>query len=136
MHSKLWALADTLVDVVPGPPAHAVLAPYDSIAELVIDLEVVADSLRSHGADELAEARVDPVRRAVEIFGTHLCGLDMRQNSSVHEVVVAELLRVAGVTDDYLDIARVRADRSAGERVAQPTSVDQPLRHVLGGHHR
>ena len=104
MHSKLWALADTLVDVVPGPPADAMLAPYESVAELVIDLEVVADSLRSHGADELAEARVDPVRRAVEIFGTHLCGLDMRQNSSVHEVVVAELLRVAGVTDDYLTL--------------------------------
>ena len=105
IHSRLWALADTLLEEVPGPPPHAALAPYGSIDELVADLEVVAASLRSHGADELADARVDPVRRAVEIFGTHLCGLDMRQNSSVHEVVVAELFRVAGVSDDYLNLS-------------------------------
>ena len=115
IHSRLWALADTLLDEVPGPPADAALTPYASIDELVTDLEVVTASLRSHGADELADARVDPVRRAVETFGTHLCGLDMRQNSSVHEVVVAELFRVAGVSDDYLNL-------SEPDRVALLTS--------------
>ena len=35
------------------------------------------------------------------MFGFHLCGLDLRQNSSVHEEVVAELLAWAGVCDDY-----------------------------------
>ncbi|MCB0967390.1 MAG: phosphoenolpyruvate carboxylase, partial [Ilumatobacter sp.] len=46
----------------------------------------------------------DPLRRSVEIFGTHLCGLDMRQNSAVHEEVVAELFRVGGVTPDYASL--------------------------------
>ena len=40
--------------------------------------------------------------RSVETFGFHLATLDMRQNSAVHERVVAELLRVAGVERDYL----------------------------------
>lgn len=39
--------------------------------------------------------------RAVETFGFHLATLDLRQNSAVHERVVAELLRVAGVEADY-----------------------------------
>jgi phosphoenolpyruvate carboxylase len=40
--------------------------------------------------------------RAVETFGFHLATLDMRQNADVHERVVAELLKVAGVEADYL----------------------------------
>ena len=40
--------------------------------------------------------------RSVETFGFHLATLDMRQNSAVHERVVAELLEVAGVEADYL----------------------------------
>jgi phosphoenolpyruvate carboxylase len=34
--------------------------------------------------------------RAVDIFGFHLATLDMRQNSAVHERVLAELLKVSG----------------------------------------
>ncbi|HEX8486523.1 phosphoenolpyruvate carboxylase [Sphingomonas sp.] len=39
--------------------------------------------------------------RACETFGFHLATLDLRQNSAVHERVVAELLKVAGVAEDY-----------------------------------
>jgi phosphoenolpyruvate carboxylase len=35
------------------------------------------------------------------VFGFHLAVLDLRQNSDVHEAVVAELLARAGVTADY-----------------------------------
>ncbi len=104
VHARLWAMAATVLDEVPGPPPHAELAPFGSIDEVVTALRIVADSLRSHGASELAEARVEPVRRSVEIFGTHLCGLDMRQNSSVHEEVLDELFRLGGVNDAYLEL--------------------------------
>lgn len=102
LHARLWATAQEVIDDVPGPLPHAVLAPYEDATELVADLDVVVESLHSHGAGALADARVDPVRRAVETFGTHLCGLDMRQNSAVHETVVAELFGAAGVETDYL----------------------------------
>src|SRR5258708_14778016 len=39
--------------------------------------------------------------RAVETFGFHLATLDLRQNADVHARVVAELLKVAGVSPDY-----------------------------------
>ena len=104
MHARLWALAAIVLDEAPGPPPHADLAPYETIDELVNDLHIVVDSLTSHGAAALAEALVEPVRGGVEIFGTHLCGLDLRQNSGVHEEVLAELFTVGGVTDSYLDL--------------------------------
>ena len=104
IHARLWAMAAVVLDEVPGPAPHTDLEPYTAVEELLADLDVVAASLRSHGAGDLADARVDPVRRGVEIFRTHLCGLDMRQNSAVHETVVAELLHTAGVTADYASL--------------------------------
>ena len=102
MYARTWEMAQQILDVVPGMAPHAALLPYESPDELVADLDVVIASLSAHGSGEIAERRVDPVRRAVRIFGTHLCGLDMRQNSQVHDRVVAELFAVAGVVDDYL----------------------------------
>jgi len=42
--------------------------------------------------------------RAVETFGFHLATLDLRQNADVHQRVVAELLKVAGVEANYLEL--------------------------------
>jgi phosphoenolpyruvate carboxylase len=49
----------------------------------------------------LAQRRLRPLARAIEVFGFHLASLDLRQNSGVHEAVVAELLRLAGVHGAY-----------------------------------
>jgi phosphoenolpyruvate carboxylase len=76
-------------------------SPYDRPEELRADLDVLDTSLRSHGAGALADDRLARLRESVDVFGFHLCGLDMRQNSAVHEEVLAELLAWAGVCDDY-----------------------------------
>ncbi len=101
MHARLWKTASEVLAEVPGPPPHADLPAYASPEQLIADLDIVAASLSAHGAAALAAARVMPLRRAVEIFRTHLCGLDLRQNSDVHAEVIGEMLRVAGVADDY-----------------------------------
>ncbi len=48
-------------------------------------------------------------------------GLDMRQNSDVHEEVISELLAWAGVHPDYSVAARRRAGRAAGGRTQHPS---------------
>ena len=105
MYARLAATALDLVGNVPGPAPHAELEPYASPAALVADLDAVIASLHSHGAAALAVARVAPVRRDVELFGFHLCTLDLRQNSIVHEAVIAELLEIARVHHDYRALA-------------------------------
>src|SRR4029077_414508 len=89
------------LEAIDSAPPRVAREPYESIHELVDDLDVVMASLSAHGAEELARAKVEPVRRAVVVFGAHLCGLDMRQNSRMHEQVVAELVAAAGVCSDY-----------------------------------
>jgi phosphoenolpyruvate carboxylase len=116
MYARLAATARAVVGRVPGSAPHAELAPYGTPDELRADLDVVDVSLRSHGAGPLADDRLLRLREAVEVFGFHLCGLDLRQNSAVHEEVVGELLAWAGVCDDYsaLDEA-ARVELLAGE---------------------
>lgn len=104
MYARLAATATDVVGSVPGEEPRARLRRYAEPAELVADLRTVEASLALHGAGRLAAARVAPVRRAVEIFGFHLTSMDLRQNSDVHEVVVAELLAKAGETDTYLEL--------------------------------
>ncbi|MCC7051880.1 MAG: phosphoenolpyruvate carboxylase [Gemmatimonadaceae bacterium] len=101
MHGRLAATAQATLGMVPGIQPQHLLTPYDDPQELAADLAVIEASLHTHGAGELAEARVEPVRTAVELFGFHLCTLDLRQNSDVHVQVVGELLAAAGVHADY-----------------------------------
>jgi phosphoenolpyruvate carboxylase len=98
---RLAATAVAVLGRVPGPTPEVELSAYESPDELRADLDVVDISLRSHGAGALADDRLLRLREAVEVFGFHLCGLDMRQNSAVHEAVMGELLAWAGVCDDY-----------------------------------
>ncbi|MPQ99343.1 phosphoenolpyruvate carboxylase [Modestobacter sp. I12A-02628] len=102
VYRRLAATAVRVLGQVPGPLPDVELPAYDTPEELIADLDTVAASLRSHGAGALADDRLTRLREAVEVFGFHLCGLDMRQNSSVHEEVLAELLAWAGVCPDYL----------------------------------
>ncbi|MHB1535787.1 MAG: phosphoenolpyruvate carboxylase [Acidimicrobiales bacterium] len=104
MYARVSASSRRIIGTVPGLAPRAVLDPYPGPDPLVAQLRAVEASLAAHGAEPLARARVAPVRRAVEAFGFHLGGIDIRQNSDVHEAVVAELLAAAGETDRYLDM--------------------------------
>ncbi|MBU3065848.1 phosphoenolpyruvate carboxylase [Nocardia sp. NEAU-G5] len=87
-----------------GDPESARVVPYRDPRELLDDLDVVDASLRASGDGLLADDRLAALRGAVDTFGFHLQGLDMRQNSEVHEQVVAELLAWAGVHGDYASL--------------------------------
>jgi phosphoenolpyruvate carboxylase len=114
--ARVAATAHGVLGRVPRPAPKTPLQPYESPDDLRADLDVVDTSLRSHGAGALADDRLLRLREAVEVFGFHLCGLDMRQNSAVHEEVLAELLAWAGVCDDYTSLDEAaRVELLAGE---------------------
>ncbi len=102
MHARLAATALDLIGRVPGNPPIGHRPPYASPSELLNDLDVIDDALNQHGAHAVASGRLTALRGAVETFGFHLATVDLRQNSAVHEQVVDELLRLAGVCDHYL----------------------------------
>jgi phosphoenolpyruvate carboxylase len=69
------------------------------------DLVTIARALRAGGGALSSGGALGRLIRACETFGFHLATLDLRQNSAVHERVVAELLKVAGVEQDYLALS-------------------------------
>ncbi|MCV7298926.1 phosphoenolpyruvate carboxylase [Mycobacterium barrassiae] len=101
IHARLTATASEILDRQPEHVLDLGLESYETPAELLADLDVVDNSLRVNGSAVLADDRLSRLREAVHVFGFHLSGLDMRQNSEVHEEVVAELLAWAGVHPDY-----------------------------------
>ena len=88
-------LAATRRQSATGSAADTTPLAYDDAEALAADLQVVHDSLLANGSGRLARGRLRRLRRAVSVFGFHLASLDLRQNSDVHERVVAELLEVA-----------------------------------------
>ena len=84
----------------PGPLTGE---PYADPGALRADLVAIAHALAGTAGDKAlgTSGALGRLIRAVEVFGFHLATLDLRQNSAVHERVVAELLKVAGVEADY-----------------------------------
>ncbi len=110
---------------------HAVgkAAPYASADEFAADLDTIHRSLCEHNSALLARGRLRHLRRAVGVFGFHLASVDLRQNSEVHERVVAELFAAARPGVDYLALdeeARVAAltDELATARLLSSPFVD------------
>ena len=103
---------------------------YSGPAAFISDLTVLLAALKSGGNGLLAgHSSLKRLIRSVETFGFHLATLDLRQNSAVHERVVAELLRSAGVEQDYAALGedeRVALLRSelASERLLSSPFVD------------
>ncbi|BBX61037.1 phosphoenolpyruvate carboxylase [Mycobacterium saskatchewanense] len=101
IRGRLTATAAEILDRQPQHELDLGLPPYAAPSELQADLDTIDASLRRHGSALLADDRLALLREGVRVFGFHLSGLDMRQNSDVHEEVVGELLAWAGVHDDY-----------------------------------
>ncbi|ALC18223.1 phosphoenolpyruvate carboxylase [Desulfuromonas soudanensis] len=64
---------------------------YGKAGELVVDLELVRESLLTHGGAHLARRYLDPLLRRLGTFGFHLHTLDIRQHARVHSLALREL---------------------------------------------
>ena len=105
IYARTAATAKALAGHTPTRAPHVDMPPYAKPSELLAELDIIAASLATHGSGSLAEGRLKTLRRAIAVFGFHLATLDLRQNSDVHEAVVAELLARSGVHGDYVHLA-------------------------------
>lgn len=78
---------------------------YQDVTEFKRDLHLIRDSLVEHGAESLVTGTFTQVLEAVEVFGFYLASIDMRQDSSIHEACVAELLASANIEKDYASLS-------------------------------
>ncbi|MFL4978638.1 MAG: phosphoenolpyruvate carboxylase [Xanthobacteraceae bacterium] len=110
IYARLAATAWTLDRL--EAPHHAVgeAPPYADAGEFLGELDILHRSLLANGSETLARGRLRSLRRAVDVFGFHLAGIDLRQNSDVHERTVGELLEATSPGAGY-------AGLSEGERI-------------------
>ena len=107
-------LARLPVDVSPGSLAHLRTGEsyYAKAEELAADLKELGAALVEAGATRLAETDVEPVERAVDVFGFHLAILDVRQNSQFHARALSQLMQAAGLDgsdwEDWAEAERLR----------------------------
>jgi phosphoenolpyruvate carboxylase len=76
---------------------------YADPADLREDLEILAESLRNTGAESVASAHVDPLRRQVATFGFTLASLDLRDHRKNHTEAIDEALDGEGIDYGALD---------------------------------
>ena len=98
IYARLAATAVTLTGREQAQRPTYIAPAYASPAALQADLHIMADSLDKHHGHVIAMLRLSGLIQAISIFGFHLASVDLRQNSDVHERVLTELFRVAGVT--------------------------------------
>ena len=102
IYARLAATYQRITGRVPPRPASVVGEPYADAESLRADLSVLEESLRTESKVGLnAGGALARLSRAVDTFGFYLAALDLRQNADVHARVVAEMLKVAGVSPDY-----------------------------------
>lgn len=65
------------------------------------DLVLVLEALKADGKESHTLAPLESLIVCVEIFGFHLASIDLRQDSSINEACVAELLAQAKVEEAY-----------------------------------
>ena len=97
-------LAGTLEHLTGGQAVRHAVAPgaaYANSWAFLADLVTIDESLRLHHSEVIASQRLEPLIRAVEVFGFHLATVDLRQSSDRHEETITEILAQARVADNY-----------------------------------
>ena len=111
IYARLAATADALGLKLQSRTAVGRAQPYANAGEFLAALDVIDASLRAGSGALMADGRLRMLRKAVAAFGFHLATLDLRQNSDVHEAVVAELLREASVAPEYKALDEAKRER-------------------------
>jgi phosphoenolpyruvate carboxylase len=79
--------------------------PYASADAFVKDLKILCDSLAEHGGKRMVGKTLKGMIHIARSCGFHLLSLDLRQNSDVHERVVAELFTQSSELVNYMEMS-------------------------------
>ena len=101
VYARLAATLHELTGTEAARHAVAPQNPYRQAQEFAAELRTIETSLKGNHGSALVAQRLQPLLRAVDVFGFHLATVDLRQSSDKHEEVVVELLATAGVEPNY-----------------------------------
>lgn len=108
----------------PHPLASPLAGAYETAENFVRDLLIIRDSLTEYGGKRLVGRTLKSTIQIARSCGFHLLSLDMRQNSAVHERVIAELF---AQSSELLDYSALSENERVSALVAELTN-DRLLR--------
>ncbi|MGT2752644.1 phosphoenolpyruvate carboxylase [Streptococcus porcinus] len=120
----------TLAQISQESDNSSQISSYSDAREFKNDLEVIRASLMENGDASLVAGDLTELIQAVDIFGFFLASIDMRQDSSVHEACVAELLKAANIVNDYSALSEdekcqiLYKELTEDPRILSSTNVD------------
>lgn len=103
-----------------GEKRASAATPYRSPAEMRGELLALNQGLVEIGAIAVAERLVRPLIWQLEIFGFHTAALDIRQNATIVNKVVAELLNLGARDDEKVE----KGDARWGDRLREALRSD------------
>ncbi|MDE2635111.1 MAG: phosphoenolpyruvate carboxylase [Chloroflexota bacterium] len=77
---------------------------YQSSRELLGDLLLIQDSLKSHGGKRAAMGAVQRLVRKARLFGLHLVPLEVREDANLHSAAIDELFGHYGIARNYSNL--------------------------------
>ena len=126
VYGRLAATAREKANVeAPLPPLDNAVA-YQKVSEFAQDLKTIYESLEANGSAALAHGRLRHLRRAVDVFGFHLASIDLRQNSDVHDRVIAELAKAVSVAADYRGLSEAERRRLLAQEIESGRPLGSP----------
>lgn len=78
---------------------------YANVGEFKADVLTIKQSLIDNKSAALIKGDLAELLEAIEAFGFYLATIDMRQDSSINEACVAELLASARIVEDYSSLS-------------------------------
>ena len=93
---------------------------YTREEEFIHDLQLIRDSLISHGDADAANDELLDLIRLTRIFGFYLARLDIRQESTVHTEAVSEILSQLGIEQDYAALSEQQRLQLLGKLIEDP----------------
>ena len=127
IYARLSATALALTGQAAPLPARFSADAYRNPDSFRADLAILHDSLIQTHGPVFADDGLSQLITAVDIFGFHMATLDLRQNADVHERVVADLFKVAGVCPDYLALDEEARLELLARELASPRPLFSPF---------
>ncbi|MEP7290489.1 MAG: phosphoenolpyruvate carboxylase [Chloroflexota bacterium] len=93
---------------------------YPTHDDLLVDLNVVRDSLHSNNGEYVASGTLHRLMQKVRLFGLHLVPLDVREDARLHRSTVAELLAYYGQTEKYEDMPEAEKQALLTHEITNP----------------
>jgi phosphoenolpyruvate carboxylase len=106
-----------------GRPWNPEVVGYGREAEFIKDLELMRDSLISHGDTDAANMELLDLIRLARTFGFYLARLDIRQESTVHTEAVADILARLDIHKDYDALDEAERLELLGRLIEAPPTI-------------